>query len=87
MRKRSEVKRPQERAPVEEESATKHVMIRISPEFHRALRRFALEEGRSLSSVILEFVREGWKRVPNRERYEEAPGGKKTAPETSPKPE
>lgn len=72
---------------MEEESSIKHVMIRISPEFHRALRRFALEEGRSLSSVILEFVRDGWSRIPDHERYEEAPGSKKPPRETSPKSE
>ncbi len=52
----------------------KHFMVRLDADFHLALRRYALETGRPLSSIVMQWIREGWERVPNREVYEQAAG-------------
>jgi hypothetical protein len=50
----------------------KHFMVRLDPDFHLALRRYSLETGKPLSTIVLQWIREGWERVPNHEAYEKS---------------
>ncbi len=61
----------------------KPFLLRLPPELHLALKRYALEEDRTLGSILLEWIQDGWKRVPGHEQYERAPGATRSAAETA----